>query len=209
MTNTEMLAKLRSFLDEATADLYIDATELYPALTEAQKELVKTISDAWYDEGKGIHKRVPKAVMPLVSAVASTIASGSNSFALATIVVPVSMKWNPDGAVADGKQCTFGNSSGEFLKLLDNSLLAGGSYCWWDGVNVYVNPVSAHASAGYSLGLITEPTDIDASTQPVTDEVAHDAIVERACWILLKDRESQQAQVHLQMYGALLQGLMK
>lgn len=206
-----MLAKLRTFLDEATTELYIDASELYPALAEAQRELVQAIANNWYDEGRGQFKRIPKAIMPLLTAVSAAIASGSNSFALATIVVPVSMDWdfesNP-GNTAE-KQCLFIGSSGVALKLLENSLLVDGRYCWWDGVNVYVNPISADNASSYTFSYIKEPSEIGGAVQPDTDAIAHDAIVERACWILLKDRESEQANIHLQLYGTLLQGLMQ
>ena len=64
----------------------IDASELYPALAEAQRELVQAIANNWYDNGREQFKRIPKAIMPLLTAVSAAIASGSNSFALATIV---------------------------------------------------------------------------------------------------------------------------
>ena len=49
MTNTEMLARMRSMLDEATTVLYNDTTELYPALSLAQLELSNVIVSDWYE----------------------------------------------------------------------------------------------------------------------------------------------------------------
>jgi hypothetical protein len=207
MTNAEMLVRLRSLLDETTADLYIDATELYPALSLAQIDVCKDVANYWDENGRKNMKPLPLTIRDGVTTLSSTIASGAFSFAVGDIIMPVAIKWNPAGAVASGKMCTY--VSGEVRKLLENSLLAD-AYTFYDQDGyIWVNPVSTDNSAGYLLEYIDTPTDIDVSTQPVLQDVSHDAIVERACWILLKDRETQQAQLHLQMYGTLLQGLVK
>lgn len=210
MTNTEMLFKLRAMLDEASAELYVDATDLYGALSDAQLELCNVIALSWYEENQVKLAAIPRAIQPLITTKAGTIATPSHSFILIDIIRPISIQWNPESStIADGKYCVFTSSDGAFLKLLENSLLSGGHYSWWDGALVFVNPPSNHANAGYSLEYIKVPVDISSSVQPITNEVAHDAIVERACWIILKDRENEQANIHLRMYGTLLQGLMK
>ena len=51
MTNVEMLARTRVFLDEATEDFYLDDEEIYPALAEAQLELCNTLAQSWIKTG--------------------------------------------------------------------------------------------------------------------------------------------------------------
>lgn len=202
-----MLARLRSFLDEATADIFNDTTELYPALSLAQLELTQTVAKHWDVQKRKQMQPIPLVIRDLTINVSATINLLANSFQKLGIILPIAMRWNPDGAVATGKQCILANGSGDFLRLLDNRLLSDGYYYWLMGGVVYVNPASADNGATYDLEYVNTPVDISSSVQPVTHEVGHDAIIERACWILLKDRESEQAQAHLQMYGNLLQGL--
>lgn len=210
MTNLEMLAKVRTFLDESAEDFYFDDEEIYPALSDAQREIVNVIANNWFYQGRPLYAPIPRTLQPLVLDTSGTLALGTNSITVASqVVVPVSLRWNPNGAVvADLKNCVF-VTEGEVYMLISNKSLADGYYAWWNNTGVYVNPISANASASYNLKTIKAPVDITASVQPVTDEVAHDAIVERSLWLLLKDRETQQAQIHLQMYGQLLQGLMQ
>ena len=207
MLNTEMLTKLRAFLDEATEDFYIDDDDLYGALTDAQLELAKDVANVWDTQKRKLMLPIPLVIRDLLDTATGTIASGANSFNLTDIILLVSLKWNPNGAVTAGKNCTFVGSAGAINKLLENRFLTGGYYFWAESGLVYVNPVSADNTASYSFVYLDTPTDISSSVQPVIQEVGHDAVVERACWIILKDRESEQAQAHLQMYGNLLQGL--
>lgn len=207
MLNTEMLAKLRAFADETTADFYIDATNLYGALSDAQIELCKDVANFWDMNKRKEMLPIPLVIRDLITTSASTMASGVNSFVLADIILLVSLKWNPAGTLPTGKQCLYVGGGGEFQKLLENSLLSDGYYYYSAQGKVYVNPVSSDGTASYSLEYIDTPTDISSSVQPVVQDVGHDAIVERAAWILLKDRETEQANIHLQMYGKLLQGL--
>jgi len=210
MTNAEMLAKVRSLLDETSEDYYLDDEEIYPALLSAELELVKTIADVWFYQLKPTLAPVPKAIQPLVFSDNGTLTTGLYDFSPThSLMVPISMRWNPNGAVvADLKPAIF-LSDGEVYHLLANKELKDGIYCWWVSGKVFLNPPSASVAGTYFFDYIRKPAGISASLQPTTDSVAHDAIVERAMWILLKDREVAVAQTHLQLYGQLLQGLTK
>ena len=208
MLNTEMLARLRVFLDEASADLYIDTTELYPALSLAQVELCKDVANHWDKNGRKQMLPIPLVIRDLLTNSTAQISLGANTFAKTDIILLVSLRWNPAGALtAGGQQCIYTSGSGEFLKVLENRYLSDGYYYYALGGVVHLNPVSTDNAATYDLEYIDTPADISSSVQPVVQDIGHDAIVERACWILLKDRETEQANIHLQMYGKLLQGL--
>ena len=204
MTSAAMLARTRVFLDEATADFYLDAS-IYIALSESQREITSILTNAWY-KNKSI-RPIPKALEDSLNTVTSTIGSGLNSYAATNIIKTISMKWNPTGAVASGKYCIHLADDNNSRLLIENPLLSTGYYVWWDTNNVYVNPVSAHASAGFTHKYIQEPSEIADATPPSINNIAHEAVIERALWILLADDEKALAQAHLQLYGKLLEGL--
>jgi hypothetical protein len=209
MTKEEMLAKVRMFADEATEDFYLDDEEIYPALSEAQVEVVRQIANQWFYNGRERLKPMPRSLNGLVTNVSGTISTGAYQFVYPTLfVIPVTLQWNPNSsAPASGKYCLPVNETNEMNRLKANQYLAGGYYMAWDGTSIFLNPVSADASAGYSLQYIKMPVDITVSVEPESGSDCHDAIVERAMWILMKDREAQIAQAHLQLYATLLQGL--
>lgn len=205
-----MLLKLRGWLDEVSNDFYDDTTELYPALSLAQLELTKDVANHWDVNKRKLMLPVPLVIRDLTTNSTAQISLGANTFAKTDVILLISMRWNPDGALsAGGRQCLYTSGSGSFLKVQENRLLSDGYYYYALGGVVHVNPISADNAATYDLEYIDTPTDISSSVQPVVQDVGHDAIVERAAWIVLKDRESEQANLHLQMYGKLLQGLVE
>ncbi len=213
MTNFEMLARLRTMLDESTEIFYDDDTELYPALTLAQLEMVKTIADGWrlrIIKGEEPVK-MPLAIMPLrqlETAAVETVGQKADTISDPPIQA-VSFFWNPDGLItAGGRQCVELSQGGTALRMMETPYLDDGYYYWWEELVVYFNPPATVDTAQWSLEFIGYPSDITSVSSPAIDSVAHDAVVERACWILLKDRESEQASAHLQMYSAMMKGLM-
>jgi hypothetical protein len=214
MIRTEMLLKLRNFVDEASQDFYDDGNDLYPALAEAQRELLLTVANVWREKvTAGGSQSVPKVIQTMINKQTATLGIGLDEITVTDMIVPISMVWNPDGTITnafEGDNCIYINTD-KAQHILRNSLLEDGFYFWLFETNgLQLNPKSANSNATYILDYIQEiANDIDASNDPELDEVGHDAIIERACWILLKDRESDQAQIHLQLYGQLLQGLVR
>ena len=212
MTNTEMLAKLRAFLDEATADYYVDATDLYGALTDAQLEIATVISANWKQRQLLSDKPVktPKTLYGIRAIELGSISSGNQTVAIAGDPLQVlSVIWQFDGViVTESPYAIEMAEGGETKRIWFSSLTKDGTYFYYNPNLLTVHPISTDNSAGYTLVFFDAPVDISSSVQPELDAVSHDAIVERACWILLKDRESEQAKIHLEMYSALLQGLM-
>lgn len=211
MTNSEMLFKLRGWVDEASADFYADATDLYGSLTDAQLEITKQLADNWKLKSKQSPEglKLPVALMPLRTVEADTINSGLGNDSLTGSPIQVtSVQWQSDGSITASSPYAVELSDSEnSFRLLQNSLLSTGIYYWWTSSNIFVRPLSTDNNATYSITFIDTPVDITSGVQPEIGAVAHDAVIERAAWILLKDRESEQAQVHLQLYAQLLEGL--
>lgn len=213
MDKVEILRRLRNFIDEASEDFFNDDLDLYPALTLAQLEVAEVLADDWKKKEllSGTPVKIPTALLPLRKAFSSVIASGANSHAMTFEPLQViSVQWQSDGAVisATSPFAVEVEEGGNFGRIRQNPFLIDGTYFHWTQVLLRVFPFSTDASAGFEVIMIEVPTDITASVDPIIGETAHDAIVERACWILLKDRESDQAGTHLQLYTQLIQGLM-
>ena len=205
-----MLARTRIFLDEATADLYTDAN-VYIALAEAQREIAFAIATNWYNRRKQDKTiSIPLSIMPLVEVLEDNITTGQKFINVTNMIIPIALLWAFDDTseAENGQPCIWIDEE-EAEHIIRNSLLAGGYYAWWDQTGIYVNPVSTSDGA-YRLRYIEEiPLDIDSSNDATLNEIAHEEIIERALWILRKDRETQQAQAHLQLYGTIMQGLMQ
>ena len=211
MDKAEMLARVRMFLDESTEDYYLDDEEIYPALSLAQLEIAKTLSATWKERVKtDKFAKIPVALDPLREAEGNVIVSGQNSFSFVLDpLVVISCIWQFDGVIdGDTPYAIEIGEHGVALRIIRQPLLADGTYFWWNQENLFVNPVSTNASSAFIVIFIKTPVDITASVNPEIGAVAHDAVVERALWILMKDREVQVAQSHLQLYGSLIQGLL-
>lgn len=202
MTNTEMLARTRVFLDEATAKFYSDAN-IYEALSQAQKEIGLVIAQHWFKNLRGDGKPLPVAIRPLTVLTTGTLTDDKDT--IADIVIPI---WFHTEALPTIYRHTYveDDAIGEFI--LSSPIFDAGTtehYYYIEGTTVYS---VGSAGTSYRIKYIKRATDIDGSTQPILDEVAHDAIIERALWIMLAD-ESPLGQTHLQLYQGLLQGLLQ
>ena len=216
MTTAEMITMIRGYLDEATADFFVDNTDLYPALASAEIEILHTLSQMWWDRVIKSKNTVPLPLALSDSTVTDQINLGSGIY-LATFtdfLYPIEVRWNPTGVTQtypDMQACAFLGSDLEAYRLKTNPLTAGSYFCWRAANAHYfkLNPASSVVTSLAIVQYIALPsTRIASGVDPTINEVAHQAIVHRAMWIVTKDREVQLAQTHLQLYTQLLQGLM-
>ena len=131
MTNTEMLAQLRSFLDEATADFYADATELYGALSNAQIELARALADDWKQKERSSTNPInpPKAILPLRTLELGTINSGVRTATITAAPLQfMNVNWQSDGAVTATSPWLVELSEGgnAFRMMFNNKYLRNG-----------------------------------------------------------------------------------
>lgn len=209
MTRTEMLAYVRTHLDEATEDFYLDDEEIYPALTEAQIEVANVVAKRWLESNRNKDiSDIPLTLQPLVTNTTSLLASGASSFSAPTMMFLINVKWTPS-AIAHTTYPTTQNcvliSASQVNRFLQNPLTKDGFYAWRKGSTVYVNPASSITNAVATYDYFRNfNNDITASNDPELHDISHRAICEKALWLLLKDRELQVAQLHEQMADKLI-----
>lgn len=201
MTQTEMLAYVRTYLDEASENFYLDDEEIYPALTLAQFEILNIVAKKWIEDSVNKNVQdVPLVIQPLVANTTSLLASGANSASVPLAFMLINVKWTPS-AIAHTTYPKTQNciriTPSQANRFLLNPLTKNGFYFWRKNQTVYVNPVSSITNAVLTYDYIANPTtDIDATHSAQLHEIGHQAICERALWLLLKDRETDQAQAH-------------
>lgn len=209
MTRTEMLAYVRTHLDEVSEVFYLDDEEIYPALHEGQIEVANVVAKRWLESNRNKElSEVPLTLQPLVTNTTSPLASGASSFSAPTLMFLINVKWTPS-AIAHTTYPTTQNcvliSPSQVNRFLQNPLTKDGFYAWRKGATVYVNPASSITNAVATYDYFKTFTyDIDATHDAELHEVSHKAICEKALWILLKDRELQLAQLHEQMADKLM-----
>lgn len=211
MTSPQLNVKVRTFLDESSEDFFSD-DEIYTALSSAQLEIANVLSQAWKQKHRiDPFTPVPITLQGLITTESGTIALGTNSVSWTnTPLAVISCFWQHNGAVDADTTPAVEISQGEnSYRLIQNPLLADGNFYWWNQTTLYVNPKSTSVLAEYNVTIIDTPTDIGVSTNPEIGDVAHDALCERALWLLMKDEQTALATQHLTLYSKLIQGLMK
>lgn len=174
MSNTEMLARLRMMLDEATDGFWKDDDDLYPALTDGQLEAFKIIFN-----------RNPKdrKLQPLMKDASGTIAVNY-------IDIPSDMWENfiiaADWAKVSGNDKVYCDivsydtdlqyaKSNSYKTPVSSQPIAYIKSSTSIGNRIYFEP--AGTSSDYLLTYLTTPTAIDSSTNPQITSSLHFAVV--------------------------------
>lgn len=217
MTRTEMLAYVRTYLDEVSEAYYLDDEEIYPMLTRAQYEIIQLVCSKWYEANKNRNgAEIPLVLQGINAEINGFVASGQREITVANMIMPIHITWNPTSS----SMTTFPNaqkciwiSPADADRLTLNPLHDDGYYAWRIRSTVIrVNPYSTNANASYLLTYIKTPDyPIDATHDAGIHEVGHQAICERALWLLMKDQESsaQLATAHEAKADKLIQGLLQ
>jgi hypothetical protein len=206
MTRTEMLARVRTLLDEASASFWTD-TEIYSALADGQQE----VANYFYKIYSMALKENPEAKLPqpLESLVISTSATTATSG-----VAKPSGFWH----IISAKYANTGGLSGTFYpcrverinSMLDfninNTYLASSASdpkvyeAYSASLLLWFSPTPTGTGA-YTLNYLQIPASITSSVDPVLPVQTHSAIVHWATsQMLLKDSKPQEAQLFLQNF---------
>ena len=206
MTSAIMLAKVRTFLDEASASYWTD-TEVYAALAHAQVACIDVVL-AVYKQRFQIDPdyELPDELRVLTAFAgagmsASALALPSGFFWL------VSAKWDHDASGLE-EPCRIASQNRTFNARENNTYLAATSTdpVAYVGVSAggvqSINFLPAYdTSATYSIVYLKYPTAIASGQEPTLPEGTHNAIVEYATYaMLMKDQRPQEAQVHFNIY---------
>jgi len=207
MTSPNMLAKLRTLLDEASATFWSD-TECYASLADGQREVIN-FALIFYNKNP---EHIPEVLRPLLTSTSSTIGSSGSSASLpASFIAPVSVKYSH----TNGTQVpTFirSNGQGHFFKQA-NSLLQPVAttpftyFCYFLAGTI-VFETAAATTSGYTLEYLALPTDIASGQNATIPDFTHNAIVQYAyAQLLLKDKKHQEAAQEWQKFMAMLPNL--
>lgn len=201
MTRTEMLARVRTLLDEASASFWTDA-EIYSALTDGQQEAANYFY-SMYEKLKQVNPLIglPHTLEPLYTLTTSTTINGlvnnpSNYWhlILATYAYNGGTSYN----------CRIQPLSPALLYDLDNTYLVASTTSptvYQVSSTQFLFLPTASGTANYALGYIVKPTAISSSVDPVLPVLAHTAIVHYAtAQMLFKDQRPQEAQLFLQNF---------
>jgi len=162
MTSTEMLARLRTRLDESSAGFWSDS-ECYSALTDGQIEVLK------FYAGKN-----SPVVRPLVTIYTKTGISGTTTALPSDYLEIYSLKAHAKGFIE--KPCL--RREGNRYKDEDNPYLSSEEdevYYAVIGSNVVFETTFSNGSI--TMDYIAKPSDINAATEPTIDSTAHNAVV--------------------------------
>lgn len=213
MTRTEMLARARTLLDEATASYWTD-TEIYSALADGQQTVANYFL-AMYKANLIIDRsaKLPQPLEPLViSASATTLTSG---------VTKPADYWH----VISAKYAYTGGLAGTFYPCVIEKINPTTDF---NLANGYLTPSATDprmyedysaalqfwflptpsGTAAYLLRYLKVPTAISSSVDPTLPVQTHNAIVFYAVsQMLTKDQRPQESQLMMQNFTNELQGI--
>lgn len=195
MTSTEMLARTRTLLDEASAGFFTDA-EIYSALTDGQKQ-VATVLMTIYMKAQ---KRFPEVLRPLIQ---TPVTSSGTSISLPSdFWFDISLKF---GSASNNKQTAYRKELKEIPENEDNTYLNNEFYYY---INSSTLTFGISGTQYYTFTYLIKPTAISASVEPILQENSHSAIVFWAtAQMLIKDAKVQESQVMMKNYADELQVL--
>ena len=193
MTTAEMLTRLRTLLDEASASLWSD-TECYSALADGQNGVVGILV-AKYQGGEPLHNLLADITVQADVADGASVPSGFMELV---------------GATAGGKDCEI-ISFQEYYKRADNSYLSASSSSpiiyrkhTTTTEKLYYSPNSAVTA---SIFYLKTPTAIASGVEPTLTR-GHEAIVQYAfAFLLEKDEQSERSALELKKYYQMVSEL--
>lgn len=196
MTSAEMLARVRTNLDEATASFWSD-NEIYRALADGQREIISHIFIVWKQKVRvNPEEPLPEVLRSLISSDSGTTTKSlPNDFMSyltvysATNAVPIFVREN----------------------WRQNSWMRGNTYststsaqpfCYFNATQIVFETAVA-----WTMEYLKAPSDISGSTQPSLPTIAHNAVVQFAFATLLLKDSNPIANQELQKFFLLLQNL--
>lgn len=206
MTRTEMLARVRTLLDEASASFWTD-TEVYSALADGQQEVANYFLNIYKIKAEqDLDTLIPQPLEVLYTAETNTTATG--------LVSRPSDFWHLVSATfayTGGLSGTFYNCrierfSASMFYNINNTYLSATTtnpivYDVFSTSQKFYFQPAVSGTGAYSISYIKIPTAISSSVDPTLPVQTHSAIVHWAtAQMLFKDDRPQEAQLHLQNF---------
>lgn len=201
LTTVELLATLRTLLDESVEGFWKDGLDCYPALTDGQNEYTAIIL-AQYKAKVLINpsESIPEVLRPLYKTVSAT--TNASDFPLPTDFLydisvqlgsPYSrplLKRELSRTIPFDQANTYSGTQGYYYSIIN------------DKVNLEIPTPTNPGGLSYTLEHFIKPTKIDSNTNPILPEFTHLAIVIYAFAQLLK--KAQRGQEALGQYQEFL-----
>lgn len=212
MTSSQMLTRVRTLLDEASAGLWSD-NEIYSALTDGQKSIAEFLVSFYKKRGM-----LPKILLPLVTYLTGglTVAGQPNVPLPSDFMYLVSLEYDPDNTgkkpciiLEDMERNKFLANNSYFSAVTPSDSFYIAYYDIDSSSNRILHCQPDNSGLGsYYLNYLKYPTDINASTDPILAEGSHEAIVQYAyIQLLLKDEKSREAYSEFNKFTAMLPNL--
>jgi hypothetical protein len=215
MTSTEMLARVRTALDEAATGFNTDA-EIYSALADGQNAVINVILSIY--KAKIKVDNLTELPYELITLLENATASITASFiALPTgFLYLVNAKWDHD-ATGGQKPCLLVSNDKMLYAGEDNSYLAATStspkayVATLAGGSPAIHFLPTYSTSGvYTISYIKTPTAIASGQNPLLPVSTHSAIVFYAtAQMFIKDEKIQEAQSMLNDYSKELSNLIR
>lgn len=169
MTSTEMLARLRTLLDETPEGFWDDDTDCYPALSLAQLEVIKAIAPF-----KSIALRT---LLARAAQTAQTFAINTGLDLPADFFLMYSIKGNATGGTQH--TCYERTQRHDYEDNPYMSSAADRLYYTISGTdgNLTIFFETAFVAGSVTMDYITKPEDITSSVNPELDSIADNAII--------------------------------
>ena len=189
MTAVQLLARLRTLLDEDTAQFWTD-TECYSALTDAQIEIIKRIYNKWIlSLEQNPNLDLPIAIRSLFTTTTQTAQTGTSFSLPSTLLQLLSIKVDSLNSGTYLPAFKRPQNQSKYY-ILDNPYLKSSkSDIFYDiqMPNIVFESVLTNGNITYDF--LQKPNDIDGlanpEVDPTIDSIAHEAIIYFAWFILL------------------------
>jgi len=218
MTTAEMLTRIRTFLDEASASFWSD-TEIYSALADGQNEVI-SICLNFYRAKKEVNSRteLPQVLTALHTHVADTNLTGIVT-APADYLFLLGGYYSDDTPTQSPKAFTvkdyglnyFHDYYNTYLAPTANDPIAIVANTSGGVLSIYFIPAPTGGdTAQYAFEYLRKPTAIASGVNPTLSVFAHNAIVTYAfAQLLLKDDRMQEAQAQYQIFINMVQNFIQ
>ena len=200
MTSAEMLARVRTLLDESSAAFFTDA-EIYSALSDGQREVTNFALGVYRQlRAQNVNSQIPEAIKELITTATGTIAAAG-----LTANLPADyLEWiradlaHTAGSV-DAYPCYYReNTLGAFASAntyLAENITNQQHYFTINATQVvFFTPGAVSVGSSYTFVYFKKPTEISGAVQPILSDFTHEAIVQYAyAYILGKDQRTTEA----------------
>src|SRR3990167_2843854 len=216
MTGPNLLARLRTLLDEASASFWTDA-EAYAALADGQNAVIYLALGLYRAKKFAIHNQdVPLSplLQPLFTTVTATVNSGLSTATLSAVPLElIWLKYNHNaGTPLYPARVRFQSPASEF-KAANSFLVAttasGEYYIRFTNPVITFDTASTNNAATYLAGVLAQATDIGASQASVIPDNCVPAILQFAfARCLSKDLRTSDSQAAFNSFIQFAQGVM-